>query len=100
MPLIILGGNEDWRTVLTIPNILREFNPRLIGFSTGTNSGIKGLNVANNIASSSDLETQVEELISKIKRSSNMNIREDWKVCYFLEEVYKYGTSSVKSYLA
>ena len=30
-----LGGDEDWRTVLTIPNILREFNQRLIGTSSG-----------------------------------------------------------------
>ena len=32
---IFLGGDEDWRTVLTIPNILREFNQRLIGTSSG-----------------------------------------------------------------
>ena len=33
--LFFLGGDEDWRTVLTIPNILREFNQRLIGTSSG-----------------------------------------------------------------
>ena len=32
---VFLGGDEDWRTVLTIPNILREFNQRLIGTSSG-----------------------------------------------------------------
>ena len=29
------GGDEDWKSVFTIPNILREFNPRLIGTSAG-----------------------------------------------------------------
>ena len=75
---LFLGGDEDWRTVLTVPNILREFNPRLVGFSTGSDrskSGVKGLNVAKNFAVSSELESQAEELISKIKRSSNVNVR-------------------------
>ena len=30
------GGVGDWRTSTTIPNILRQFNPNLIGFSVGT----------------------------------------------------------------
>ena len=32
---MLLGGDEDWRTVLTLPNIFREFNPRVIGTSGG-----------------------------------------------------------------
>lgn len=28
-----IGGFETWRTILTLPNILKEFNPKLYGFS-------------------------------------------------------------------
>lgn len=29
-----IGGHDTWRTFLTMPNILKEFNPKLYGFST------------------------------------------------------------------
>ena len=32
---IFIGGDYDWRKKLTIPNILKEFNLRLKGISTG-----------------------------------------------------------------
>ena len=32
---IFIGGVYDWRKKLTIPNILKELNPRLKGISTG-----------------------------------------------------------------
>ncbi|XP_016152447.1 PREDICTED: phospholipase B1, membrane-associated-like [Ficedula albicollis] len=31
-----VGGNENISTVTTLPNILREFNPSLVGYSIGT----------------------------------------------------------------
>lgn len=30
-----IGGHKTWRNFLTLPNILKEFNPNLYGFSTG-----------------------------------------------------------------
>lgn len=30
-----MGGAGDWRSVTTLPNLLRQFNPALIGFSVG-----------------------------------------------------------------
>ena len=35
-------------------------------------------------AVSSDLESQVEELISKIKQNPNLSLRDDWKVSDWL----------------
>ena len=32
---ILIGGDNDWRKKLTIPNILKEFNSRLKGASKG-----------------------------------------------------------------
>ncbi len=48
-----MGGDESFDTVLTLPNILRKYNPNLKGFSTktsltiglGQNSSHNGLNV-------------------------------------------------------
>lgn len=28
-----IGGQDNWRKFLTIPNILKEFNPNLYGYS-------------------------------------------------------------------
>ena len=81
LTFLLSGGDGNWRTTLTLPNILKEFNPRLKGFSTGNSkSGIRGLNLGMDNAVSSDLESQVEELISKIKRNPNLSLRDDWKV--------------------
>ena len=54
-----------------------------------TKSGIAGFNVASNSAFSKDLKSQAQELISRIKRNSNANIRNDWKVhCHFNSLTY------------
>ena len=87
LTFLLSGGDGNWRTTLTLPNILKEFNPRLKGFSTGNSkSGIRGLNLGMDNAVSSDLESQVEELISKIKRNPNLSLRDDWKVRVGLTE--------------
>jgi hypothetical protein len=33
-----VGGRGDWRTFLTLPNILKQYNPKLYGFSEAANS--------------------------------------------------------------
>ena len=43
-----------------------------------------GFNVADNFALSEDLEDQAEHLISRIKRTPNVNFREDWKLVFIL----------------
>ena len=43
-----------------------------------------GFNVAENFAFSKDLEDQAEHLISRIKRTSNVDFREDWKIVLIL----------------
>ena len=53
-----------------------------------TKSGIPGFNVATNFAFSKDLKSQAQELISRIKRNVNANIREDWKVHNYTYHIY------------
>lgn len=52
-------------------------------FLGGGRAGISGFNVAKSFALSKDLESQAEELISRIKRNVDADLREDWKVCDF-----------------
>ena len=30
-----MGGAEDWKSVTTIPNLIKQFNPNVLGFSVG-----------------------------------------------------------------
>lgn len=33
-----IGGRENWRVFLTLPNIIKQFNPKLYGFPEVENS--------------------------------------------------------------
>ena len=43
-------------------------------------SGTKGFNLAKSNAVSTDLRDQADQLISKLKRATNVDIDNDWKV--------------------
>ena len=43
-------------------------------------SGTKGFNFAKSNAVSTDLRDQADQLISKLKRATNVDIDNDWKV--------------------
>jgi hypothetical protein len=80
----VQGGDETWRTVLTLPNILKEFNPALIGFSTGdgpAHARAAGFNVAEGGATSSDLLYMTKVLVKRIKADKRVDFKRDWKVC-------------------
>ncbi|TNN43879.1 Phospholipase B1, membrane-associated [Liparis tanakae] len=78
-----IGGDENITTVTTLPNILREFNPSLTGFSEGTggqDAPQAFLNQAVAGATSSDLVHQVHVLVGKMKNDSRIDFHNDWKV--------------------
>jgi len=75
-----LGGAQSWREYLTIPNILKQFNPDLQGFSTGS-FGKAGLNVAIPGSKSKDLDSQVTRLKSKLK---SQRLYRKWKIIFVL----------------
>lgn len=57
------GGDATWREYLTLPNILKEFNPNLKGFSTGTGEWLTRnakFNVAFPVASDEDALKQAK----------------------------------------
>lgn len=58
-----IGGQASWRKYLTLPNILKEFNPSLIGFSTGPGEFLSrraNFNVAFPVAATDDAIQQAK----------------------------------------
>lgn len=77
-----IGGEEIWRTYLTLPNIFKEFNPKLIGYALGdgqTSEVTSQLNVAEISAMSRDMPFMAKYLINKMKRDTRINIKKHWK---------------------
>ncbi|CAH1969075.1 unnamed protein product [Acanthoscelides obtectus] len=77
------GGADTWRTRLTLPNILKEFNPQLSGYATGTSLYIEkaaGLNFAEPAAFSSDMFTFIQLLVQRIMNDPTVDFRKDWKM--------------------
>ncbi|XP_013011149.2 phospholipase B1, membrane-associated isoform X1 [Cavia porcellus] len=78
-----IGGDHNISSVTTLPNILREFNPSLKGFSTGTgkaNSVGAFFNQAVAGARAGDLIPQARTLVDLMKNHTSINFEEDWKI--------------------
>ncbi|XP_060919443.1 phospholipase B1, membrane-associated [Labrus mixtus] len=78
-----IGGDGNITTVTTLPNILKEFNPNLTGFSEGVgnqNTPTAFLNQAVAGAKSGDMVQQVRVLVDKMKNDSRIDFHNDWKV--------------------
>ncbi|KAG7466084.1 hypothetical protein MATL_G00161080 [Megalops atlanticus] len=78
-----IGGDKNLTSVTTLPNILREFNPSLTGFSVGIsneNSPKAFLNQAVPGANSDDMPAQVRVLVERMKTDSRIDFQNDWKV--------------------
>jgi hypothetical protein len=77
-----IGGEKTWREFLTIPNILREFNPNLYGYSTSKGLGIHKtslFNVAELGAMSRDTPHMTRELVKRMKNDPHVKPHH-WKV--------------------
>lgn len=79
----VAGGQGTWKEFLTIPNILKVFNPKLFGYSYGDSLATQSFsqfNVAEPGALSRDLVFMTKELVKRIKADKRVNLNEDWKV--------------------
>ncbi|XP_026321981.1 phospholipase B1, membrane-associated-like [Hyposmocoma kahamanoa] len=77
------GGDGTWREFLTLPNILKVYNPNIRGFSTGTGEWLTKnakLNVAFPVASDEDAFKQAKILVARMKSSPEIDISSDWKM--------------------
>lgn len=80
-----MGGDNALESVLTMPNILRKFNPSLYGFNTGfsiypTNKDGVGFNAAVSGSKAYHMPEQAQRLVDRIKASSQVNLANDWKM--------------------
>ncbi|XP_073942584.1 phospholipase B1, membrane-associated-like [Choristoneura fumiferana] len=77
------GGESNWREFLTLPNILKEYNPGLTGYSTGTGEWLERtarLNVAFPVASDQDALKQAKILVSRMHASPDVDVARHWKM--------------------
>ncbi|XP_044737510.1 phospholipase B1, membrane-associated-like [Chrysoperla carnea] len=79
----VAGGENTWRKFLTLPNILKEFNKNLTGYSTGTGEFLHSnsrLNVAFPVAADADALKQAKILVNKIRKDPTIDFHNDWKM--------------------
>nr|XP_009674588.1 PREDICTED: phospholipase B1, membrane-associated [Struthio camelus australis] len=79
-----VGGNENISTVTTLTNILREFNPSLRGYSTGTGKETTENAAFNQAVAGSraeDVPAQVRRLVDRMKNDSvKIHFQHTWKL--------------------
>lgn len=80
-----IGGDRTWREYLTVPNILKEFNPNLYGYSTSDGAAFhqtSKFNVAEMGAMSRDMPHMAKELVRRMTKDPNVK-PEHWKLINF-----------------
>jgi len=78
-----IGGDSDINSVVTLPNIIKLYNPNVIGFSLNTgnvNSSTAAFNVGQPGHTSHEIYEQAKLLVSRIRANPNVNFNEDWKL--------------------
>lgn len=71
-----IGGQGTWRTHLTLPNILKEFNPKIFGYSLSDSYNVHQsaqFNTAENIATTSDMPYNARKLMNRMKLDARYN---------------------------
>lgn len=80
-----IGGDRTWREYLTIPNILKEYNPNLYGYSMGEGPAFHStakFNVAEFGAMSRDMPHMARELVRRMNNDKHVKA-EHWKLVNF-----------------
>jgi hypothetical protein len=81
--IFTIGGESTWREYVTLPNILKEFNPSLIGYAVRDSLGSQKrsqFNVAEPMAITSDMPFQAELLVKRMRSDKRVDYENDWKV--------------------
>ena len=84
-----IGGDDSFSEIITLPNVLAEFNPELTGYSKGFTvwkvPHILGepkddLNVAVTGSHAYDIPRQARHLAAKLKKLPGKSFEDDWKL--------------------
>nr|ATU82880.1 secreted Esterase/lipase protein [Pristhesancus plagipennis] len=77
------GGDSTWHEYLTLPNIIKVFNPRVTGYSFGKAEFLTpttALNVAFPVSADQDALSQAKSLVHKMKLTPEVDFQNDWKL--------------------
>lgn len=78
-----IGGQWTYRNSTTLPNILKEFNPNLFGYSVGDSYPFhlaSQFNLAEIGGVSSDMPFMARTLIRRIRSDPRVNFKRHWKM--------------------
>uniref|UniRef100_A0A0B7ACV2 Phospholipase B1, membrane-associated n=1 Tax=Arion vulgaris TaxID=1028688 RepID=A0A0B7ACV2_9EUPU len=75
-----IGGDGDYSHIATLPNILRQYNNKLYGYSEGVASFKSRLNMAKTGAMSDEILEQAQNLVQRLKDDKHVDIANDWKL--------------------
>ncbi|XP_039277521.1 phospholipase B1, membrane-associated isoform X2 [Nilaparvata lugens] len=78
-----IGGQGTWREFLTLPNIIKEFNPNLIGYSlkdSFTHHKASQFNAGEIGAMSRDVPYMATILVKRMKNDKRVDFKNDWKL--------------------
>ncbi|XP_059476394.1 phospholipase B1, membrane-associated-like [Neocloeon triangulifer] len=77
------GGQGNWRQYLTLPNILKEYNPNVTGQSLGdglSQTPNAQFNVAVNGAMDQDIPFEAVELVRRMRADRRVDFKNHWKM--------------------
>ncbi|XP_073784669.1 phospholipase B1, membrane-associated isoform X1 [Danio rerio] len=78
-----IGGDKNLSSITTLPNILKEFNPSINGYSVGKgdeDSAQSFLNQAVPGAKADDMVKQAHAVVKRMKEDSRIDFENDWKI--------------------
>lgn len=79
-----IGGRANWRKFITMPNLLKEFNPKLYGYSTADSSlGFQKesrFNVAEPTAIARHTIRQAKNLVKRMRSDPHVDMKNHWKL--------------------
>ncbi|KAK9721446.1 GDSL-like Lipase/Acylhydrolase [Popillia japonica] len=78
-----IGGEKTWRQYLTLPNIIKEYNPNLVGYALRASNTVERasqFNVAEDSAISADMPYMAKVLLKRITSDKRVNVKNDWKL--------------------
>uniref|UniRef100_A0A1I8PU19 Phospholipase B1, membrane-associated n=1 Tax=Stomoxys calcitrans TaxID=35570 RepID=A0A1I8PU19_STOCA len=77
-----IGGQSNWRQYLTLPNLLKEYNPNLYGYALKDGLGrdrSSKFNVAELGAMSRDMPYMAKVLYKRMTHDAKVNMTHHWK---------------------
>ncbi|XP_058835372.1 phospholipase B1, membrane-associated [Topomyia yanbarensis] len=82
-----IGGQGTWRQFLTIPNILKEYNPNLYGYPIKdgvSTSRASRFNAAEGGAMSQDIPHMAKNLVKRMLYDPRVDLKNHWKLITIL----------------